>query len=131
MRAEDLTKTLDLTVLAPDTAAADIDRACAEARELHFAALCADGRFVPQVADLLRGCDVKTCAVLDFPGGASTTAERMRIAEKLGIRVHVWTVDDREDQKTQWNLGVHGVMSDDPLALQAVTKELGRTDKGL
>lgn len=61
----------------------------------------------------------------------STTAERMRIAEKLGIRVHVWTVDDREDQKTQWNLGVHGVMSDDPLALQAVTKELGRTDKGL
>ena len=54
MRAEDLTKTLDLTVLAPDTSAADIERACAEARELHFAALCADGRFVPQVADLLR-----------------------------------------------------------------------------
>ena len=76
MRAEDLTKTLDLTVLASDTSPADIERACAEARELHFAALCADAGFVPQVADLLRGCDVKTCAVLDFPGGASTTRRR-------------------------------------------------------
>ncbi len=82
MRAEDLTKTLDLTVLAPETTAADIERACAEARELHFAALCADGRFVPQVAELLRGCDVKTCAVLDFPGGASSTADRIAEADR-------------------------------------------------
>jgi len=61
----------------------------------------------------------------------STTAERMRIANKLGLRVHVWTVDDAEDQKTQWNFGVHGVMSDDPLLLKTTTKELGReADKG-
>lgn len=60
----------------------------------------------------------------------STTAERMRIAEKLGIRVHVWTVDDRDDQTRQWKLGVHGVMSDDPVLLKTVAGELGLTDKG-
>ena len=34
------------------------------------------------MADLLRGCDVKTCAVLDFPGGASSTAERIAEADR-------------------------------------------------
>jgi len=80
MRAEDLTKTLDHTVLAPDTSAADVERACAEAREYHFAALCSYPEFVPLMADLLRGCDVKTCAVIDFPGGASGTADRAKAA---------------------------------------------------
>jgi deoxyribose-phosphate aldolase len=82
MRAEDLTKTLDQTVLAPDTSAEDIARACAEARDHHFAALCSYPRFVPQMAELLRGCDVKTCAVLDFPGGASSTLERAEAADR-------------------------------------------------
>jgi deoxyribose-phosphate aldolase len=82
MRAEDLTKTLDQTVLAPGTSAEDIARACAEARDHHFAALCSYPRFVPQMAELLRGCDVKTCAVLDFPGGASSTLERAEAADR-------------------------------------------------
>ena len=73
---------LDLTFLVFDTSLEDIERACAGARELHFAAPCADAGFVPLVADLLRGCDVKTCAVLDFPGGASTTAERIAQADR-------------------------------------------------
>ena len=34
MRAEDLTKTLDLMVLAASTTDADIGRACAEARDI-------------------------------------------------------------------------------------------------
>ena len=37
---------------------------------------------VPLIADLLRGCDVKTCAVIDFPAGASSTAERARAADR-------------------------------------------------
>ena len=80
MRAEDLTKTLDLTVLAADATEADIEKACGEAREHHFAALCSYPRHVPLMADLLRGCDVKTCAVIDFPDGTSSTADRARAA---------------------------------------------------
>jgi deoxyribose-phosphate aldolase len=82
MRAEDLTKTLDLTLLAPDTTAEDVERACAVAREHHFAALCSYPRFVPQMSELLRGCDVKTCAVIDFPGGASSPLERAQEADR-------------------------------------------------
>lgn len=82
MRAEDLTKTLDLTLLAPDTTAEDVERACAAAREHHFAALCSYPRFVPQMSELLRGCDVKTCAVIDFPGGASSALERAQQADR-------------------------------------------------
>jgi deoxyribose-phosphate aldolase len=82
MRAEDLAKTLDHTVLAPGTTTADIARACSDSRGLHFAALCSFPAMVPLMADELRGCDVKTCAVIDFPGGLGTTAERARAADR-------------------------------------------------
>lgn len=82
MRAEDLTKTLDLTVLAPATSAEDVERACVAAREHHFAAVVSYARFVPLMSDLLRGCDVKTCAVIDFPGGAATPSERAVEADR-------------------------------------------------
>ena len=80
MRAEDLTKTLDLTVLSPEVTEADIERACEDAREHHFAALCSYPHLVPLMADRLRGCDVKTCAVIDFPGGTGSTADRAHAA---------------------------------------------------
>lgn len=82
MRAEDLVKTLDQTVLRADTSADDVERACAEARDHHFAALCSYPRFVPLMAERLRGCDVKTCAVIDFPGGAASCAERVQEADR-------------------------------------------------
>lgn len=59
------------------------------------------------------------------------TEKRMAAYAKLGVRVHVWTVDDRYDQERLWKLGVHGIMSDDPVLLKTVTKELGLdADKG-
>jgi len=82
MRAEDLTKTLDQTVLGSDLTPEDIVRACEGARELHFAALCSYPEYVPMISDLLRGCDVKTCAVIDFPGGASSSLERAQQADR-------------------------------------------------
>jgi len=80
MRAEDLTKTLDLNVLTSDVTEADIERACEDARDHHFAALCSYPHLVPLMAERLRGCDVKTCAVIDFPDGTSSTADRAKAA---------------------------------------------------
>jgi deoxyribose-phosphate aldolase len=80
MRAEDLTKTLDHTLLSPDVTESDVARACEQAREHHFAALCSYPEHVPLMADLLRGCDVKTCAVIDFPDGTSSTSDRAAAA---------------------------------------------------
>jgi glycerophosphoryl diester phosphodiesterase len=58
------------------------------------------------------------------------TDERMRIVNKLGLRVHVWTVNDEDTMRRMWKLGVHGIMTDNPALLLKVTKELGLTDKG-
>jgi glycerophosphoryl diester phosphodiesterase len=60
----------------------------------------------------------------------SITEENMRIYNQLGIRVHVWTVNDEDTMRRMWKLGVHGIMTDDPTLLLRVTSELGLTDKG-
>ena len=60
MRAEDLSKTLDHTVLGPDTDLAEIEAACEMAIGYHFAALCSLPEHVSVIADRLRGSDVKT-----------------------------------------------------------------------
>jgi deoxyribose-phosphate aldolase len=64
MRTEDLSKTLDHTVLAPETTRADIARACELACEFHVAALSAGPQYTRLIAGRLRGTDVKTCAVI-------------------------------------------------------------------
>lgn len=82
MRTEDFSKTLDHTVLAPETTRADIERACALAQEFHVAALSASPRFTRLIAGRLRGSDVKTCAVIaascagDGPRGQIACAEQ-------------------------------------------------------
>ena len=81
MRAEDLSKTLDHTVLAPDADVAEIEAACELAVSYHFAALCSLPEFVPLIADRLRGSDVKTCAAIGYPDGAGGLAN-VRAAEQ-------------------------------------------------
>lgn len=44
-------------------------------------------------------------------------------AARLGVRLHVWTVNDRSSMQALLALGVHGVMTDDPALLADV---LGR-----
>lgn len=76
MRVEELSKTLDHTVLGSDAGEADIRAACGVARELHFASVCSYPRFLPIMAQELRGCDVKTCAVIAFPEGRLTSSAK-------------------------------------------------------
>ena len=77
MRTADLSKTLDHTVLAPETTREDIERACERARAVHVAAVCASPQYTRVVAARLRGSDVKTCAVID---GSSARPVRGQIA---------------------------------------------------
>jgi len=80
MRVEELAKTLDHTLLSPRTTGRDVERACDEARELHLAAVCTFPTYVPLVAERLRGSDVRTCTVVDFPFGADLPAARVAAA---------------------------------------------------
>ena len=69
MKAEELAKTLDLTLLDSSTNAKRVVEACAGAREHHFAAVCTEPEFIPDMVDALAGADVKSCAVIALPHG--------------------------------------------------------------
>jgi deoxyribose-phosphate aldolase len=65
---------IDHTVLKPETVKATLKRFCDEAKEYHFASVCINPANVVYVYDQLRGSGVKTCAVIGFPLGATTSA---------------------------------------------------------
>ena len=64
---------MDHTVLKPDTVRSTVKRFCEEARQYHFASVCVNPTHVRLVADELKGSDVKTCCVIGFPLGATTS----------------------------------------------------------
>jgi deoxyribose-phosphate aldolase len=61
---------IDHTLLKPDAMPADIERLCGEARTHRFFSVCVNSTHVRQAAGLLRGTEVKVCAVVGFPLGA-------------------------------------------------------------
>ncbi|GAB3190920.1 deoxyribose-phosphate aldolase [Nesterenkonia suensis] len=73
----DMAGLIDHTVLKPDTDEAAVRRVVAEAREQGFAAVCVNPRWVPLVAAELAGTPVRTCTVVGFPLGATTTASKV------------------------------------------------------
>jgi deoxyribose-phosphate aldolase len=75
----DLARTIDHTVLKPDSTAAQVDVLCAEAAEYRFASVCILPWHVARAAATLSGTDVAVCTVVGFPLGATTTA--MKVAE--------------------------------------------------
>jgi deoxyribose-phosphate aldolase len=76
----DLAPFLDHTLLAPAATRDDLARVCAEAREHAMAAVCVRLAFVAEARRLLEGSAVRVAAVVDFPAGAGTPAERVREA---------------------------------------------------
>jgi deoxyribose-phosphate aldolase len=81
-RLEDLAKTLDHALLDPEATPADVERVCAEARGHHLASVCVLPEFVCAAAELLRGCDVKVCAVIGTPLGDNPAKSKIALAER-------------------------------------------------
>jgi deoxyribose-phosphate aldolase len=79
----DLAPLVDHTLLAPGATQRDLVRACAEAREHGFAAVCVTGDAVGQARLLLAGSGVLPIAVVDFPRGEGST--EARVAEALEV----------------------------------------------
>jgi deoxyribose-phosphate aldolase len=66
-----IARLIDHTVLKPQASEADIVRICREAVDYGFASVCVNPYYVPLVADMVRGSQVLTCAVVGFPLGAN------------------------------------------------------------
>ncbi len=78
-----LEKYIDHTLLKPDATEEQIRRLCNEAKDFHFAAVCVNPTWVKSCAEILKGTDVKICAVVGFPLGANLSeikAEEARLA---------------------------------------------------
>ena len=70
MKANELAKYIDHTLLKPDASAAQIKKICDEAKEYHFASVCVNPCRIRLVADELAGSGVTPCCVVGFPLGA-------------------------------------------------------------
>jgi deoxyribose-phosphate aldolase len=64
---------IDHTVLKPETVKATLKKFCDEAKQYRFASVCVNPVNVAYVASQLKGSGVKTCSVVGFPLGASTS----------------------------------------------------------
>ena len=79
---QSLAHLMDHTLLKPQATAADIDRVVEEARHFGCASVCVNPYWVPRVAAGLAGSAVKTCTVIGFPLGATTTATKVAEARE-------------------------------------------------
>ncbi len=57
------------------------------------------------------------------PPENAITAEFVARANRLGLRLHAWTVNDRPRMEELLELGTHGIMTDDPALLGEVIAE--------
>jgi deoxyribose-phosphate aldolase len=62
---------IDHTLLKPEASREDIQRLCEEAIDYGFASVCVNPWNVSQAAELVRGTEVRVCAVVGFPLGAT------------------------------------------------------------
>ncbi len=46
-------------------------------------------------------------------------------AHELGLQVHVWTIDDEAEMRRLVEIGVDGIMTDEPVLLRTVLSDLG------
>lgn len=76
-RREQIAAYIDHTLLKPEATAEQVKNLCQEARQYHFAAVCVNPVFLPLARGLLEGSQVKLCAVVGFPLGASMATQKV------------------------------------------------------
>lgn len=74
---------IDHTLLRPDATREEILRVCIEARQYGFASVCVNGYWAALVRKELAGSSVKTCVVVGFPLGATSTEAKVAEAEAM------------------------------------------------
>ncbi len=82
MKRAELAKRIDHTLLGPTATKEAVRRLCEEAAEYGVASACVNPCHVELVRDCLKDSGVKTCAVIGFPHGMSTSETKAFEAQK-------------------------------------------------
>jgi deoxyribose-phosphate aldolase len=78
----EIARLIDHTLLKPEASRDDIRRLCREALHFGFAAVCVNPWHVPEATKLLHGSEVRVCAVVGFPLGATLPQVKVFEAEE-------------------------------------------------
>jgi deoxyribose-phosphate aldolase len=105
MMSENMAAYIDHTLLKPEAKREDIVRLCKEALQNNFYSVCINPSFVQTAVSELKGSDVKVCAVIGFPLGATTTASKAfeaaealaSGAEEIDMVIHVGALKGGEE----------------------------------
>ena len=98
------TKLFDHTILKADATKEDVKRVCEEAMAYSFCSVCVNSYYVPYVAELLHGSDVKICTVVGFPLGAMSTRAKaleakiavMDGADEVDMVINIGALKDKD-----------------------------------
>ena len=98
------TKLFDHTILKADATRKDVKRVCDEAMAYSLCSVCVNSYYVPYVANLLHGSDVKICSVVGFPLGAMSTRAKaleakiavMDGADEIDMVINIGALKDRD-----------------------------------
>jgi deoxyribose-phosphate aldolase len=99
-----LNEYIDHTILKPEATAEQVKKACAEAKEHRFAAVCVNAHRIALVAKELKGTNVKVCGVVGFPLGATlpevkafeTKAAIEKGAQEVDMVINVGALKDKD-----------------------------------
>lgn len=97
------------------------ERVCTSMSPLEVARLKAAG------FGLAKGGFQALCAQVPVRRHGLTVVDRRLVetAERLGLQIHVWTIDDAQEMTDLIDLGVHGLMSGRPSVLKSVLLDRG------
>ena len=87
MDPREVAKLIDHTNLRQDATSRDIEKLCDEAKRYGFHSVCVPPRRAPYAHELLRGTNIKVCAVIGFPLGATFPEVKRFEADKVAQRV--------------------------------------------
>lgn len=98
------TKLFDHTILKADATKEDVKKVCEEAMAYSFCSVCVNSYYVPYVAKLLHGSDVKICTVVGFPLGAISTRAKaleakiavMDGADEVDMVINIGALKDKD-----------------------------------
>lgn len=80
------------------------------------------------VDDSSEGLYTPPAPILQASFDDTLDAERVARAQRLGVKVHVWTVNDRAAMEAAIDMGVDGIFTDDPALLADVMAARGLGD---